>query len=121
MIVFQPVCGTQMARWTRIAKEAPPFDRSVRMSRGEGLRAERGEVRPYPSQVRLAGPPLGQLEHPLAGGADQLAGDREQSAPKSLRPLEAGPAQGLPLGEHQQVEGQDLQLQVGRVGAERAG
>jgi len=73
-----------------------------------------------PPQVGVAGPPLSPLEHPPAGGADQLAGEREHSTPERLGPLEDRPAQGLPLVEHQHVEGQDLQLQIGRIGPEGA-
>jgi hypothetical protein len=78
-------------------------------------------MRAHPQQVGLTGPRLGQLESPLPGGADHLAGDRDHLTPERLRPLEGRPAQGLPLVKHEQVEGPGLQLQVGRVGAERAG
>jgi hypothetical protein len=81
--------------------------------------AEGGELRADPPEFGLSTPILGELEHPLARGADQLAGDRDHPAPERLRPLEDRPAQGLPLVEHEQVERQDLQLQVG-VGAEGA-
>jgi Phosphoglycerate kinase len=103
----------------RIDTEAQKRTVSVGARRSQRLRAERGEMLAHPPQVGATGPPLGQLEHPLAGGADQLAGDRDHPAPERLRPLEDRPAQGLPLVEHEQVERQDLQLQVG-VGAEGA-
>src|SRR5438552_6687897 len=74
-------------RWSRMAREAPPFGVSVRMARGATLGAERRELLARPRQVGVAGPPGGQLEHPLAGRANQLAGDGEHAAPERLRPL----------------------------------
>lgn len=67
----------------------------------------------HPRELGLVAPVRGQLDHPLAGGVDQLAGDRDEAAPDRLGALPHAPAQRLPLVEHEQVVGQDLQLQVG--------
>src|SRR5256885_2011582 len=99
MIVCRPGPRAAARRWRRIAREAPPFGCSARMTSGETLRTERGEMPARSRQVGVAGPPLGQLESPVPGGADQLAGERDHPTPERLRPLEDRPAQGLPLIE----------------------
>jgi hypothetical protein len=68
-----------VARRTPIAKEAPPFGHSVRMKRGERLWTQRREMLAHPPQVGLARPPLGQIEHPLAGALDTSCAGRAPS------------------------------------------
>lgn len=64
--------------------EAPPFGVSERMTRGAPLRAERREMLARPRLIGVAGPPVGQFEHPLTGGADQLVADRDHAAAERL-------------------------------------
>ena len=111
-----------MARWTRILGEAPPLEEAGGMTRGVmGLRAEGREVVPDPRQLDLPGPVLGQLQPPRPRRADQAPSDREEAAPQGFGALEAGAAQRVALVEHEQIERQDFQLEIGRIGPERAG
>src|SRR2546426_12117652 len=84
------------------------------------LRSERREL-PAHATKRCRGGAVGrEVEHPLARGTNELAGDRDDLTPERLRPPADGPAQRLALVEDEQIEGQGLQLEVGRVGPKLA-
>lgn len=83
-------------------------------------RSEGRHPMPGAEEILLPAPALGQLQHPLVRGANELSGEGDDPSPKRLGPLEHRPAERLPLVEHEEIEGQDFQLQVGSVGKKLA-
>jgi hypothetical protein len=90
-------------------------------SHREQLRLRRGGGQPLAGvqQLLLPAPGCGQLEYPTAPRADELASQGDHTAPKGFGAVQHAVAQSLTLVEHQKVEGQNLEFQVGPIGQEK--